>query len=293
MLKCWPMGLQFISASETMEYKPSLPEQNDNVSHDQPVREFFLLLSGIIFFLLIAFWTLGLSVDLAVNYISPDMEAIIFSPFDVSTSELDNESDLQQQKLQQMVDELRECIHISYPLNVYLVETTDTANAMALPGGRIIVLSGLLEKVKSENGLSFVLAHELAHFKNRDHLRGIGRGIVFTALAAFMTGAGSDFTQLFTPTVNFSEAQYSQIRENMADQQALQTLGCYYGHVGGATEFFEAMKPDEKDKVITVGHYFDSHPEAVERIENLHRLARELGLDDGKVLELPTVLLEK
>ena len=286
------MGLQSIFTSETLEYKPSLPEQNDNVSHDQPVREFVLLLSGIIFFLLIAFWTLGLFVDLAVNYISPDMEALIFSPIDVSASELDNESDLKQKKLQQMVDELRKCIHISYPLKVYLAET-DNANAMALPGGRIIVLSGLLDKVKSENGLSFVLAHELAHFKNRDHLRGIGRGIVFTALAAFMTGAGSDFTQLFTPTVYFSEAQYSQKRESMADQQALQTLNCYYGHVGGATEFFEEMKPGEKERAIKIGHYFESHPEAIERIENLHRLARELGLVDEKVLKMPPVLLEK
>ncbi|MEN8232937.1 MAG: M48 family metallopeptidase [Thermodesulfobacteriota bacterium] len=275
-----------------MEYRPSLPEHNDNVSHEQPVREFILLFSGLTIFLLIAFWTLGLFVDIAVNYISPDMEALIFSPFDASASELADEGEMQQTELQQMVDELRKCIHISYPLKVYLVET-DNANAMALPGGRIVVFSGLLDKVQSENGLFFVLAHELAHFKNRDHLRGIGRGIVFTALAAFMTGAGSDLTQLFTPTVNFSEAKYSQKRESMADQQALQALACYYGHVGGATEFFEAMKPDENDSVIMIGHYFESHPEAVERIEDLHRLTRELGLDAENVLDLPAVLIEK
>ena len=75
-----------------MEYKPSLPEHNDNISHDQPVREFLLLFSGITFFLLVAFWALGLFVDLAVNYISPDMEALIFSPVDISESELTHES---------------------------------------------------------------------------------------------------------------------------------------------------------------------------------------------------------
>jgi hypothetical protein len=36
----------------------------------------------------------------------------------------------------------------------------------------------------------------------------------------------------------------------LADQQALQILDRYYGHVGGATEFFEAMKPDDKKKIM-------------------------------------------
>ena len=271
-----------------MEYKPSLPEHNDNISHDQPVREFLLLFSGITFFLLVAFWALGLFVDLAVNYISPDMEALIFSPVDISKSELALDGNPQQAELQHMADALRQCIHVAYPLKVHLFET-DNANAMALPGGRLVVLKGLLDKVQSENGLSFILAHELAHFKNRDHLRGMGRGVVFTALVAFMTGAGSDLTQLFAPAANFSQARYSQKRESMADEQALQALSCYYGHVGGATEFFEAMKSEEEENAV-MGHYFASHPEAVQRIDNVHRLTKELHLGVEDVLKLPAVL---
>jgi Zn-dependent protease with chaperone function len=272
-----------------MEYKPSLPEYNDNVSHDQPVREFILLFSGVTIFLLIVFWTLGMFVDQAVDYISPEMEAVIFSSVGTSESKFVDGSDPRQAELQRMVDALCKCIHIAYPLKVHLINSND-ANAMALPGGRIVVLKGLLGNVVSENGLSFVLAHELAHFKNRDHLRGMGRGIVFTAIAALITGAGSDFTQLFTPAAGFSHAQYSQERESLADQQALQILDCYYGHVGGATEFFEAMKPDDKKKNHMLGHYFSSHPEAMERINNLLRVARELNLVVKEVLPLPAVL---
>ena len=64
-----------------MEYKPSLPDHNDNVSHDQPVREFVTLFLGITVFLLIVFWTTGLFIDYAVDYISPEMEAKIFFSF--------------------------------------------------------------------------------------------------------------------------------------------------------------------------------------------------------------------
>ncbi len=185
-----------------MEYKPTLLKDNVNVSHEKPIREFVLLFSGITFFLLIAFWSLGLFVDVAVDYISPDLEAVIFSPLEVSMSEHTTSSDRQQAKLQQLVDELRKCSNIAYPLKVNLIKSED-ANALALPGGRIVVLSSLLDKVESENGLSFILAHEIAHFKNRDHLRGLGRGIVFTALMAALTGAGSDLTMVFAPVSGF------------------------------------------------------------------------------------------
>jgi len=272
-----------------MEYKPSLPEHNDNVSHDQPDRECVVLFVGITLFLLILFWALGLLIDRAVDYISPEMEAKIFSSINTSEFELVDNSNPQQMALQHMVDKLHGCSHVSYPLRVNLIDSDD-ANAMAFPGGRIIVLNGLLDNVLSENGLSFILAHELAHFKNRDHLRGMGRGIVITAVAALVMGAGSDFTSLFAPTVNFSQAQFSQERERLADQQALQILNCYYGHVGGATEFFEAMKADAKKSSSGLGHYFASHPQAIQRINNIKQLASEMHFVVNEVDALPAVL---
>ncbi len=290
-MKSWPTARQSIFVNNIMEYKPSLPDHNDNVSHDQPVREFVTLFLGITVFLLIAFWTTGLFVDYAVDYISPEMEAKIFSSFNRSKAGVVSAKDPKQAELQRMVDQLRQCIHLSYPLTVHLIDT-EQANAMAFPGGRIIVLNGLLNKVTSENGLSFVLAHELAHFIHRDHLRGMGRGIVIAAMAAFVTGPGSDFTQLFAPAVNFNMAQYSQTRESMADKKALEILACFYGHVGGATEFFKAMTPNDKGGKNFLGHYFNSHPEALERIDDLYRLAKEMNFDVKTVNPLNDVLIK-
>lgn len=287
--KFWPTARLSFFLNNTMEYRQSLPQKNDNVSHDQPVREFILLFFGITVFLLVLFWATGLFVDYAVGYITPEMEAKIFSGFSARQNEMADANDPRQAELQRMVDRLRECIDLSFPLTVHLVKN-DIANAVALPGGRIIVFDGLLDKVKSENGLSFVLAHELAHFKNRDHLRGMGRGIVITTVAALITGAGSDITQLLAPTVNFNMARYSQKREGMADEEALRVLECYYGHVGGATEFFEAMTPDDKKKTNLIGHYFRSHPEALDRIRNLHRLAEELNFNIKRLKPLPELL---
>ena len=69
-----------------------------------------------------------------------------------------------------------------------------------------------------------------------------------------------------------SQLQYSQTRERLADEKALQVLNCFYSHVGGVTEFFNAMTPDDKKENSLIGHYFSSHPEALERIKNQQKI---------------------
>jgi len=272
-----------------MEYRPALPEHNVNVSHERPVREFILLFFGITAILLVAFWALGLFVDSAVEFISPEMEAVIFRTHDMPAPLIADTDGPKKDALQRLADALRKCSDVTYPVKVQLIKS-DQANALAVPGGRIVVFSGLLDKLQSENGLAFVLAHELAHFKDRDHLRSLGRGIVVTAMMAVLSGAGSQLTQLFAPATNFSQAHYSRKWESVADRQALLTLNCFYGHVGGASEFFKAVQEDATNKSHLIGHYFASHPEAVARIDNLRRLTRDLNLDLQDVRPLPSIL---
>ena len=272
------------------EYRPGLPEQNDNVSHNHPLKEFAVLLSGVSVVLLLAVWGLGLLVDWAAGFISPEMEAVIFSSMQVSGAVFEQrKDDPRGLELQRLVNELGRCNAVGYPLQVNLAKSKD-ANAFAFPGGRIIVLEGLLKKVSSENGLAFVLAHEMAHFKHRDHLRGMGRGLVLTALSALLTGAGSDLTKLIAPALGISQAQYSRDREALADKLALETLHCFYGHAGGATEFFEAMQDEHEEQEKGIGKYFASHPEAVQRINALRSLTTASGFTVKETTPLPASL---
>lgn len=80
-------------------------------------------------------------------------------------------------------------------------------------------------------------------------------------------------------------AQYSQERESKADRIALQVLSCHYGHVGGATELFEALQQREEAIDFGLLHYFASHPELQTRIDDLQRLSQELGYEERAVQE--------
>ena len=268
-----------------MNYQPSLPEHNDNVSHQNPVREFFVLITGVLVFVGIGYWALGLFVDVAVDYLSPEQEAQLFSNIDINWDFGEESMPEEQAKLQALVDSLKPCLSLPYPITVSLVKS-DMVNAMAVPGGKMVVFSGLLDSVSSTNGLMFILAHELGHFKNRDHLRLMGRGIVLSILAILTFGGDSGFSDILASTINLRTAKYSQSRESQADHTALQTLQCHFGHVGGATELFESLKAQEEAFDFELLHYFSTHPELQQRIDDLHSLSQELGFSERATEDL-------
>ncbi len=259
-----------------MKYQPSLPEHNDNVSHQHPAREFFVLITGVLVLVLVGYWVLGLFVDVAVDYLSPEQEAQLFANVDIHWDWGEESMPEEQAKLQGLIDSLKPCLSLPYPITVSLVKSEEV-NAMAVPGGKMVVFSGLLESVSSTNGLMFILAHELGHFKNRDHLRLMGRGIVLSILAMLAFGGDSGISDIMASTINLRTAKYSQSRDSQADHTALQALHCHFGHVGGATELFEALKSQEEGFDFEMLHYFSSHPELQQRIDDLHRLSQELG----------------
>jgi len=268
-----------------VKYQPSLPEHNDNVSHQRPVREFFVLIAGVLAFLLIGYWALGLFVDVAVDYLSSEQEAKLFSKVDINWEFGKESMPKEQAKLQSLVDSLAPCLALPYPITVSLVKS-DVVNAMAVPGGKMVVFSGLLESVSSTNGLMFILAHELGHFKNRDHLRLMGRGIVLSILAMLAFGGDSGFSDILASTINLRTAKYSQTRESQADHTALHALHCHFGHVGGATELFETLQSQDEESGFGFTHYFSTHPELQQRIDDLHRLSQELGFSEKKTTDL-------
>lgn len=133
----------------------------------------------------------------------------------------------------------------------------------------------------SENGLAFVVAHELAHFKHRDHLRGMGRALVYVAAATVVSGANSGLTSILTPAFSLDSASYSQDRESAADAAALEALNCHYGDVAGATELFQYLDARDDDDNWPGIHYFSTHPEVEERIKAINALAHERQFQSG------------
>ena len=259
-----------------MRYLPSLPRKNDNVLHNHPLKEFALLSAGLVLIFTAIYVVLGFLVDLTADTLSLETETALFRAINTQFDFAPQTGGEEQQHLQKIADDLHQCSNLPFPVRVHVVQSDD-ANAIALPGGNITVLSGLLTSVTTEKGLAFVLAHELGHYSNRDHLRHLGRSLVLYALSALITGVDSGISQLLAPSSMYTQAQYSQARESLADQTALDTVFCRYGTIEGVTEFFVSLEETDRGKRNGLSRYFVTHPMTEKRIADLEEYAVKKG----------------
>ncbi len=267
-----------------MKFTARRPQTNVNVTPVSPLKEFFILAGSLLGLVIGVYLILGLAVDLIVPRLSPSLEKKMAKPF-LKAFSIDNGPKEMTGFVQDLVDGIcNRCTGLPYDFKVH-IKKGSAINAAALPGGHIVVFTGLLEKMNSENELVFVLAHELGHYAHRDHLRGVGRAIVLMALSVFLTGPDNGVNDILSQGLNITELRFSRDQELWADLFALDILNCYYGYVTGCTDFFEKI-PKENDPG-KFGHYFASHPENQRRIDQLNDVLQEKNYVMGKPMPLP------
>ncbi|NOZ26020.1 MAG: M48 family metallopeptidase [Nitrospirae bacterium] len=257
-----------------MRYTPKEPRENVNIVRTSLLKEFFLLAGGILTITVIVYTALGLAVDLVVPRLSPGIEQRLggmYSGMYADTGDREAEK-----RIQRILDGLTSVQpeERGWRYRVHLVENT-TVNALALPGGRIVIFSGLLDVVDSENELAFVLAHELGHFAHRDHLRGLGRRLVLLAMVTAVFGQESSASRFIYGSLMDVEMKFSQRQEEAADLWAVDLMNRRYGHVGGAVDFLEAIA--RKEKRSRFAYFFSTHPHPSRRVKVL----KEYIIDKG------------
>ncbi len=257
-----------------MKYTPRRLKTNVNITPSSPLKELVVLVGGLFAIGIGVYLLLGFAVDLIAPRISVGFEKKLATPF-VHSFTASKQKNKQQPYVQSLVDDLQSrCVHLPYDFTVHIIES-EKVNAAAFPGGHILVFTGLLNQVSSENELVFILGHELGHYAHRDHLRGLGRGLVLLTISTALLGSDNMVGNLLSKGLNLTEMGFSRKQESQADTFGLETLYCAYGHVAGATDFFSKMSKDQDPG--RWGHYFASHPENQRRIAHLNQLARDRG----------------
>ena len=251
--------------------EPPGASENVNISPTHPLHEFLILLGGLGGLLILAWLLLGWAVDWLVPRLDPKSEqqlAQLYTPLLAQT-----ESGAATQALQKELDQL---LALQFPnpaqrpaYGIHLQNSPDV-NALALPGGQILVLKGLLAQAESENELLFVLGHELGHLVHRDHLRGLGRSLVMYTLATAILGEGNFVSGMAENSLRNLQLRFSRGQESAADELGLALLIKKYGHAGGATAFFERLAQAEKSPRLL--SYLTTHPHPQDRVEHLQAL---------------------
>jgi Zn-dependent protease with chaperone function len=264
-----------------VKFDPKLPDDTVNVSPAHPLREVATLVGGIAAIGAVLFFGIAVVIEWLVPRIPPAFEARLFSQLGFGDS-VGRGSGPNEDGRQAAVSELLERLAAHWRENPYTLRVVifeeQAPNAVAFPGGLVVATTGLLDGVASENEIAFVLAHEIGHFRNRDHLRGIGRGVVF-GLAMNGLGIGGSFAaaQIASAVGSLAATGFSREQERDADRFALGLVHAEYGHVAGASDFFVRLADSDGSADSGIAHYLSTHPQSDDRVEAMAALATVRG----------------
>lgn len=144
------------------------------------------------------------------------------------------------------------------------VLSIDAVNAITLPGGKIYIFDGLLQKAKHPDEVAGVLAHEIGHVRHRDSLRMMiqtgGTSFLFGLLFGDVTGSGA----LIFVSRSLLDASYSRTAETAADDFAVDAMNRLGRSAIPMGEFLLRMTGDGD-----LGTLLDSHPISGARLERI------------------------
>lgn len=105
----------------------------------------------------------------------------------------------------------------------------DEVNAFCMPGGKIVVYTGLLPVTKNETALAIVLGHEIAHAvakhsaeqMSKQYRQQVATSIGGAVLNQVSAGAGDVASNIASTAFSFANAKYSRANESEADHMGL------------------------------------------------------------------------
>ncbi len=149
-------------------------------------------------------------------------------------------------------------------------------NALTLPGGEIVVLSGLLDKAENGDAVIGVLAHEIAHVVRRDPLQVSIKQGGSALLLSLMVGDVFGGAALSGLTSGLIESGYSRDAEEAADFLAVTALNQLGWSALPLADFIAGMDKDNPMAAI-VPSFLSSHPTGENRQRDIIALSQGVG----------------
>ncbi|HSF96016.1 MAG TPA: M48 family metallopeptidase [Thermohalobaculum sp.] len=165
--------------------------------------------------------------------------------------------------LEQMTDRLMPEPNLPYPLRISVIDFP-MVNAVALPGGRIVLFRGLIETADSPEEVAGVLAHEIGHVVHFDPTREALRAAGSAGILGLLLGDVFGASIVVVTSKWLLDASYQREAEAKADEVAYQLLGDAELPTRPFVEFFDKMRETYGDTPEAL-KLLASHPGLEER----------------------------
>jgi Zn-dependent protease with chaperone function len=173
----------------------------------------------------------------------PLIEAQMFNPSKLSAERQKALSD----KYSQVTRQLNDAPHYELLFRASAIGP----NAIAVPGGRLIMTDELVALSKNDDALMGVLLHELGHIKYRHSMRNIIQAAAVTAVISVWLG---DVSSLVTAIpAAMASMKYSRDLETEADDFAIRSMRALKIPGQATADLFTELEKTQSDKVASKG----------------------------------------
>jgi Zn-dependent protease with chaperone function len=185
------------------------------------------------------------------------------------------ESDPTTRAVQAILDRLKAAIpdNPGYPFKLYVIKNKEM-NAMALPGGTVVVLTGLLEQADSPEEVAGVLGHEMTHVLKRHVIRQVVHNLGWRLWVGLFLGDG-DFARAAEGLGKLGELSFSRSQEQEADLGAARILARADLPIEPFIGFFKKMQKQALTADSPFKNFMSDHPSNAERMEKLEALGKD------------------
>ncbi len=167
--------------------------------------------------------------------------------------------------LQQFANGLQ--LSSSYPIKVSVVDNEEV-NAFALPGGHIVVYTGILKVIEQPEALVALLGHEASHINNRHSLKGMLSGLSMGIMQSIvLSGFGSVGDLVIRNASSLQQLGYSRKLEREADKEGMVLMVQNNINPVGMKLLMQQLQASDKGLPSSFS-FISSHPLSDERINN-------------------------
>ena len=168
----------------------------------------------------------------------------------------------------------------------FVVVESDIINAFALPNAKIIVFTGLLDKMQTYEELAALLSHEAVHINNRHSVKMLARNLAgYIFISAMFSDVNGIMTIIAENAENLNALSYSRKFENEADSEGLQLMLNNHVNARGMLNLFQRIKSDEK----ALPSFLSTHPVTDERIAQISKQINKSKLKSKQNQELKQI----
>lgn len=157
----------------------------------------------------------------------------------------------------------------------------EAINAFCLPGGKVVVYTGILKMAKNDDQLATVISHEIAHALARHGAERMSSSMVQQGLQVVgnitLGVTAPQYQNLFNQTYGVGTQlgvmlPYGRMQESEADEIGIYLMSQAGYNVNEALKFWENMSEGKKEG----SDFFSTHPSSTNRISDIQKVIAKL-----------------